>query len=169
MKVLVYTKEDEGFTCPKCGEKIKLITERIDDIILSINNLKDTIDGAKLIIESLIKTSTLNHVNIQLKSANLILNTLNEDIQKTKAKVNNLLMNDNQTKNEEIKNKEIKKEDNNYITAEIIIKDEDVNKEIRILNSHEEFLRIHPGASLKDKIYNNEDEIKNVKFILMMN
>ena len=47
MKVLAYTKEDEGFTCPKCGEKIKLITERIDDIILSINNLKDTIDGAK--------------------------------------------------------------------------------------------------------------------------
>ena len=35
------------------------------------NNLKDTIDGAKLIIESLIKTSTVNIVNIQLKSANL--------------------------------------------------------------------------------------------------
>ena len=169
MKVLAYTKEDDGFTCPKCGEKIQLNTEIINDIILSINNLKETIDGAKLIIETVIKTSTVNLVNIQLKSANLILNTLNEDIQKTKAKVNNLLMNDNQTKNEEIKNKEIKKEDNNYITAEIIIKDEDVNKEIRILNSHEEFLRIHPGASLKDKIYNNEDEIKNVKFILMMN
>ena len=146
MKVLVYTKEDEGFTCPKCGEKIKLITERIDDIILSINNLKDTIDGAKLIIESVIKTSTVNHVNIQLKSANLILNTLNEDIEKTKVKVNNLM-----------NNYPIKNEDNNYITAEIIIKDEDVNKDIRILNSYEEFLRKYPDAESKYKNYNNED------------
>ena len=149
MKVLAYTNEDEGFTCPKCGEKIKLITERIDDIILSINNLKDTIDGAKLIIESLIKTSTLNHVNIQLKSANLILNTLNEDIEKTKVKVNNLM-----------NNYPIKNEDNNYITAEIIIKDEDVNKDIRILNSYEEFLTKYPDAESKYKNYNNEDEIK---------
>ena len=103
MKVLAYTKEDEGFTCPKCGEKIKLISERIDDIILSINNLKDTIDGAKLIIETVIKTSTVNIVNIQLKSANLILNTLNEDIDKTKLKVNNLM-----------NNYQIKNKDNNY-------------------------------------------------------
>jgi len=39
MKVLVYTREDDEFMCPKCGEKIKLNTERIDDIISSINNL----------------------------------------------------------------------------------------------------------------------------------
>jgi len=88
-------------------------------------------------------------VNIQLKSANLILNTLNEDIEKTKVKVNNLM-----------NNYPIKNEDNNYITAEIIIKDEDVNKDIRILNSYEEFLRKYPDAESKYKNYNNEDEIK---------
>ena len=33
MKVLVYTNENDEFMCPKCGEKIKLNTEKIDDII----------------------------------------------------------------------------------------------------------------------------------------
>ena len=51
IKVLVYTKEDDDFICPKCGEKIKLNTEKIDDIILSINNLKETIDSAKSILK----------------------------------------------------------------------------------------------------------------------
>ena len=47
MKVLVYSNENDEFIFPKCGEKIKLNTEKIDDIILSINNLKETIDSAK--------------------------------------------------------------------------------------------------------------------------
>ena len=81
IKLLVCTYEDDWFTCIKCGKKIKLNTERIDDIILSINNLKETIDSSKLIIESV---SSVNNINIQLKDVNLILNTLNEDIKKTK-------------------------------------------------------------------------------------
>ena len=60
----------------------------------------------------------------------------------------------------------IKNEDNNYIISEIIIKDEDVNKDIRILNSHEEYLRIYPGSGLKDKIYNNENEIKKCEIYI---
>ena len=148
IKVLVYTNEDDdGFKCPKCGEKIKLKTERIDDIILSINNLKETIDSAKLLIESVIKISSINNVNIQLKGVNVILNSLNEDINKTKEKVKNLI-NDNNNN------------ENNYITAEIIIKDEDMNKDIRILNSYEECLRENKIKLIKDKIFNNEEEIK---------
>ena len=54
----------------------------------------------------------------------------------------------------------LKNEDNNYIIAEIIIKDEDVNKDIRILNSYEECLRTNKTGFIKDKIFNNEDEIK---------
>ena len=91
MRVLVYINENEEFICPKCGEKIKLNKEKIDDIILSINNLKETIDSAKTMIESIIKASSVNSVNIQLKGVNIILNTLNEDIKKTKEKVKNLL------------------------------------------------------------------------------
>ena len=33
MKVLVYKLEDEEFKCPKCGEKIKLNKEKIDEMI----------------------------------------------------------------------------------------------------------------------------------------
>ena len=32
MKVLVYSNEIDEFICPKCGEKIKLNTEKIDNI-----------------------------------------------------------------------------------------------------------------------------------------
>ena len=90
IKVLVYSNELDEFICPKCGEKIKLNTEKIDNIILSINNLKETIDSAKLMLENIIKTSSDNSVNIQLKGINIILNTLNEDIKKTKEKIKNL-------------------------------------------------------------------------------
>ena len=142
MKVLVYSNENDEFICPKCGEKIKLNTEKIDNIILSINNLKETIDSAKLILENVIEKSSVNSINGQLKGINIILNTLNEDIKKIKEKVKNLL-----------------NENNNYIIAEINIKDEDLNKDIRILNSYEECLRT-PGKWLKDEIFNNENEIK---------
>ena len=114
MQVLVYTNELDNFICPNCGEKIKLNTEKIDNIILSINNIKDTLNGAKLLIDNIIKTSSMNSLNIQLKSVNLILNTLiNEDIKKINEKLNNILHN-NEIKNENI---------NNYIIAEINIKE----------------------------------------------
>ena len=138
MKILVYkNEEDYQLLCPKCGEKIKIKAEKIDDIILSINNMKDTINGSKLFIENIIKISSMNSLNIQLKNVNLVLNTLNEDINKINQKLKNLL-------NENILNinKFNKKlNDNNYIFAEIVIKEEDVNKDIRILNSYEEFMR----------------------------
>ena len=63
-------------------------------------------------------------------------------------------MNNNIKQNQKLKNKNI----NNYIIAEIDIKEKDINKEIRILNSHEEALR--NGGVYKDKVYNNEEEIK---------
>ena len=53
MKVLVYKKENDDFICPHCNKKIKL--EKIDDIILSNNNIKDTINGIKLHIVNFIK------------------------------------------------------------------------------------------------------------------
>ena len=46
MKILVYSKIIDDFICPKCGEKINLNTEKIDNIILSINNLKEIIAKA---------------------------------------------------------------------------------------------------------------------------
>ena len=36
MRVLVYKKDVDDFICPHCGEKIKIKTEKIDEIISSI-------------------------------------------------------------------------------------------------------------------------------------
>ena len=94
MKVLVYTNELENFICPNCGRKIKLNTEKIDNIILSINNIKETLNGAKLIIDNIVKNSSMSSVNMQLKSVNLILNSINDEILKSNEELKNLL-NDN--------------------------------------------------------------------------
>ena len=67
MKVLVYKNENNEYICPKCGEKIKLNIKEIDDIILSINNIKDAINGTKSLIENIIRISSDNSMNNQLK------------------------------------------------------------------------------------------------------
>ena len=82
MKILVYPSELDGLACPKCGEKIQLNNKKIEELIVSFNNIKDTIDGIKLHLDNLIKLSTMNSMNIQLKNINLLLNTVNEDIKK---------------------------------------------------------------------------------------
>ena len=156
IKVLVYSNEIDEFICPKCGEKIKLNTEKIDNIILSINNLKETIDSAKSLLENVIKNSSVN--TSQLKGINIILNTLNEDINKIKNKVKDLLNENKINENNENKNNK-----NNYIIAEIMINENDINKDIRILSSYEERLREGTDGLTKNEIFKNEDEIKQCK------
>ena len=91
MKVLVHTNESDNFVFPKGGENINLNSEKIDEIITSFNNIKDTINDAKLFIENIIKNSSMNSVNFQLKNVNAILNTVNEDIKKNISKIKYLL------------------------------------------------------------------------------
>ena len=55
MNVLVYKKENDDIICPHCNKKIKI--EKIDDIILSNNNIIDIINGIKLNIDNIIKLS----------------------------------------------------------------------------------------------------------------
>jgi len=152
MKVLVFKNESNELYCPKCGEKINLNSEKINDIKSSIKNIDDTIRFAKLMIESIIKICAMDVINIQLKNVNLIFNTLNEDLIKLNNKFDDLL-----------NFEDIKKEINfnNYIIAEIDIKDEDANKNIKILGSYEEFLRTNPGILKSNDLFKNEDEIKN--------
>ena len=47
MKLLVNPNENE-LVCPKCGRKIKLKLEELDNIILSYDEIKDSINGIKL-------------------------------------------------------------------------------------------------------------------------
>ena len=155
MKILVYKYEDKNeYICPKCGEKIKFNIK--DDIILPINNIKDVINGIKLNIDNIIRTSLNNSINIQLKNINIIINTLNDDIKKINEKMNDLL-NHNNNHNNIIKN--VNK--NNYIISEIMIKKRDIDKKIKIINSYEESSRIDPNNWGINQKNNNEDEIKN--------
>ena len=151
MEVLVYKNEDNKYICPKCGEKIKLNIK--DDIILSINNINDVIDSIKFNIDNIIKISSDNFINIQLKNVNIIINTINNDIKNLKNKINNILNNNT-----------IENINNNYIIAEIVIKDEDVNKNKRILSSYEEYIRTE-DYEIKNE-YKNEDEIKKCEIII---
>ena len=116
MKVLVYKNENDDIRCPHCNKKIKI--ENIDDIILSNNNIKDTINGIKLNIDNIIKLCP-NNISIQLKNINFLLNALNEDINKNNKKLKNLISNEilntNNTKLNEINNTEIKYNDGKYI------------------------------------------------------
>ena len=127
MKVLVYKKEDDGFTCPKCGEKIKLNTEKIDDIISSNNNIKGNIIGIKAQIENIInsKNSSVNLINIQLKNINILLNTINEDIKTNNGTLSNLL-NDNDSNNLQCKNE---------IKGILDIKPNEINNKILLFNT----------------------------------
>ena len=119
MKILVYKTESNGIKCPYCGIQIKL-GEDLDDIIKAYNNLKETINGVKLMLESIIKTSVNNPMNAQLKIINMTLNTMNEDIKKNNDKLEKIF---NDNNNEEFKNK-------NIIKGLIEINSDDINKNI---------------------------------------
>ena len=54
MRVLVNIKDVDVFKCPHCGEKIQIKTEKLDEIISSNNNIKDTIDLIKFNIDNVI-------------------------------------------------------------------------------------------------------------------
>ena len=41
MKIFVYQNELDGLTCPNCGEKIQLNNKKIDELIISFNNIID--------------------------------------------------------------------------------------------------------------------------------
>ena len=117
MNVLVYKNENnDDFICPNCNKKIKLNTEKIDEIILINNNIKDIINEIKFTIDNIIKLSKDNNISFQLKNINIIVNTINEDINKNNEKLKKLL-DENNKLNEinEVLNKEIKYDNGRYV------------------------------------------------------
>ena len=130
MKVLVYKEDADDFTCPHCGEKIKLNNEKIDEIISSNNSIKDTIDGIKFSIDNIIRISTVNLVNIQLKNITVLLNSLNEDVKKNNDKLKNLL---NENKVSNVINNEFPNK--NVIKGVLDVKLNEINNKIVLFNT----------------------------------
>ena len=107
MSILVYKNENDEFVCPKCGERLKLDTTKIDEIISSNKNMKDAIDGIKFNIDNIIRISSVNLVNTQLKNINTVLNTIIEDIQKNNEKLGKLLDEHKNDNNNDYQNKNV--------------------------------------------------------------
>ena len=123
MRILVYKNEDYEYICTKCGDKVKLNKEKIDEIILNNNNIKDKIKGIELMIDNMIKTSLINTMNIQLKSVNVLLNDINDDINKNNERLDNLLDNIIIKDNNKYKN---------MIQGILDITPNDINKNIKL-------------------------------------
>ena len=125
-KILVTKNELDGLICPKCGENIIVDKESIDEIIQNMNSIKETIRGIKVMIENVIKNSTVDIVNIQLKNANHLLVKVNEDINKNNEKIKNLIKDNTFTKYNENKN---------VIRGTINITSNEINKDIVLFNT----------------------------------
>ena len=161
MAILVYRKENEDeLTCPKCGEKLKLNTQKIEELISFNNDLADSMSGIQDQLENVIKVSTINKVNNQLKNIKTLMNTIIEDIKKNKIKLQNLssdIINNNfknnkgilnnpspnkdviNKYNEKIKNLEKEIENKDNIIKELKSKNGKLKNEIEILKkNHEE-------------------------------
>ena len=120
-KILVTKNELDGLICPKCGGNAIIDKESIDEIILNMNNIKETISGIKLIIDNIIKNSKIKEMNMQLKNVNQLLNNVNEDINKNNEKIKNLIKDYTFTHYNENKN---------IIRGLIYISSNDINKDI---------------------------------------
>jgi len=159
MTILVYRKENEDeLTCPKCGEKLNLNTQKIEELLSFNNDLVDSMSGIQDQLENVIKISTVNKVNNQLKNIKTLINTIVEDIKKNSGKIQDLshdIINNNfpynkgilnkkspnkdiiNKYNEKIKNLEKEIENKNNIIKELKSKDEKLKKEIEILKENQ--------------------------------
>ena len=123
MAILVFKKEVYEIICTKCGEKMKLNKDKIDEIILNNNNINDKLNGIELMIDNMIKSSLLNTMNNQLKNVNIVLNNINDDIKKNNERLEYLLDNI------------IIKDDNKMITGILDINSDDINKDIKLFKN----------------------------------
>ena len=105
---------------------MKVNRDKIDDIIITNNKIKDKIKGIEFMIDNMIKMSLVNTMNIQLNNINVILNTINEDIKKNNEKLDNLfddnIIQDNNQKE-------------NMIKGIIDITQNDINNDIVLFNT----------------------------------
>ena len=159
MNVLVCEKERSGFDCPYCGEKIALKSEIFDKIISAIDNIKDTLNGAKLILDNIIKNSNNNSVNSQLKSVNVILDSVNGDIAANTLQLKNLLNDNLIEKIENENNNECKENKKNIIRVEVDI---EANKSDNIYLFNRE-TNNEIDVYLNDKKINMIGDIKDEK------
>lgn len=160
MKIVVYKKETEGFVCPKCGVKIEINTEKIDNIVSSNNDIKDTLSGIKNQLENIINNNSIKSVNVQLKNINALLSNLDEDLSNNNKNLENLLANNADKNNDKINNN-LTTELNKYKNENTSLKEEieKLKNEVKFeINKQKEII-----MKQQDELDKKEKEIKDLK------
>jgi len=160
MKIVVYKKETEGFVCPKCREKIEINTEKIDNIISSNNDIKDTLSGIKNQLENIINSNSIKSVNVQLKNINVLLSSLDGDLKNNNKNLENLLANNDNKNNDKIKNN-LATELNKYKNENTTLKEqiEKLKNEVKFGKNKQKEIIMQQHAELDKK----EKEINDLR------
>ena len=160
MRIIAYKKETEGFACPKCGEKIEINTEKIDNIISSNNDIKDTLSGIKNQLENIINNNSIKSVNVQLKNINALLSNLDGDLSNNNKDLENLLANNANKNNDKIKNN-LTTELNKYKDENASLKEEieKLKNEVKLGKNKQEEIIIKQ----QDELDKKEKEINDLK------
>ena len=163
MKVLVYKNESEGLVCPKCGEKISLNTEKFNDIILTYNEIRDTIDGIILQMNNMINQNSMeNSIKNQLKNMNKMINILYEDIKKNNEKLKNALVEPKYYKSINNNSTNINFSNNNSYNNNNKINPDINNNNLIVINNNKNDKNIQNNNRLKAIKKIQSKEIENI-------
>ena len=142
MKVKVSKKKDEGFICPKCGEKVELNPKALDYLISSNKDIIDNITGTNIIAENILNDNSTIYLNARIKNIKIILTSINEDIKKNNEILKNLMNAQINTNNEADINNQIDTnifKDKNIIKGELDIEFNDIKKGISLFQYEDNF------------------------------
>jgi len=107
ISILIHKSEIENKICPKCGRILN--NKIIDNIILSNNNINDSLTGIIIqinnIMNDIINNKDNKYINVQLKNINVLINNINEDIKKINNQLNQFKYNNiKEYKKDKLKN-----------------------------------------------------------------
>ena len=148
------------------------LKEYINKLNIEINKIISKLEYIKINIEKYYNIS-YNIINNENNQNYYILNNKNEFINNNNIIIKDIkeIINDNKVNNKIIKLLNIydkmDKKEYNYIIGEIEIKEENIGKEIRIINSYENVYRENKWDQFEDE-YKNEKELKE-KCIIEIN
>ena len=169
MVISVTKIENEGNYCPYCDKNILLKTKDVDELTLSNNKIKNYINEIKNSIEKLIKICSINSISIQLQNVNIILTSINAQIENYNNNLQKSLKNFNKftplnvdENNVNLKNYEIKKE--NDAKKELYEKQQrEKEKELEIKKKLKEEEEKRKMEQMKKQLQEEEEKKKKIE------
>ena len=169
MVISVTKIENEGNYCPYCDKNILLKTKDVDELTLSNNKIKNYINEIKNSIEKLIKICSINSISIQLQNVNIILASINAQIENYNNNLQKSLKNFNKftplnvdENKVNLKNYEIKKE--NDTKKELYEKQQrEKEKELEMKKKLKEEEEKRKMEQMKKQLQEEEEKKKKIE------